>query len=328
VVYAARPLGDALSVAPLLGALLWGQRARDGGGLRAGVWCGVLLGAAFVVRYPSAMFGFPLALSLLAARRARALAGFAAGCGAVLLALGLLDLWTWGGPWHSARAFVHFNLFAGGAASRFGTKAWWWYAPILAGMAPLLLTLHVGRGLARRDLLVGALGTYLGALTLMGHKESRFLLPLLPLWVAVAAGPAWRTLSTRLTARRTRVALALLQALSSVAAATVLLPIGLERPGIEAFMAAGREPGLTGLLVTGMPWVRSGGYFYLHRDVPLRFADEGEGDWRSLMQQQRQLSHVVVKGTTPDAGALRGEGLCPRGRWGPVSLWRRCAPPG
>ncbi|HEY0093279.1 MAG TPA: glycosyltransferase family 39 protein, partial [Archangium sp.] len=55
LLYAARPLGDGLSVAPLLGALLWAWRARERGGPREGLWCGVLLGVAFVIRYPSAV---------------------------------------------------------------------------------------------------------------------------------------------------------------------------------------------------------------------------------------------------------------------------------
>jgi len=99
------------------GALLWARRAREREGLREGLWCGVWLGVAFVIRYPSAVFGVPLAVSLGGARRWRALAGFALGAGAVLLGLGVLDGLTWGMPWHSAWRYFHFNISSGGSAA-------------------------------------------------------------------------------------------------------------------------------------------------------------------------------------------------------------------
>jgi hypothetical protein len=52
LLYAARPLGDSLSVAAILPALLFARRGK-------GFLCGLFLGAAFVVRYPSAIFFCP-----------------------------------------------------------------------------------------------------------------------------------------------------------------------------------------------------------------------------------------------------------------------------
>ncbi|HLM44625.1 MAG TPA: hypothetical protein VK458_12200 [Myxococcaceae bacterium] len=103
--------------------------------------------------------------------------------GAVLLGLGVLDWLTWGGPWHSAWSYFHFNIASGSSASQFGRQPGWWYAPIFAGMAPLLLLWHFARGLARRDVLVGAFVFYLGVVSALGHKEARFLVPLLPLFI-------------------------------------------------------------------------------------------------------------------------------------------------
>ena len=80
---------------------------------------------------------------------------------AVLLGLGVLDWLTWGMPWHSAWRYFHFNISSGSSASQFGRQPGWWYAPILAGMVPLLLLWHFARGLARRDVLVGAFAFYL-----------------------------------------------------------------------------------------------------------------------------------------------------------------------
>ncbi len=325
LLYAARPLGDAVSVAPLLGALLWAWRARERDSVHAGLWSGVLLALAFVVRYPSAVFGVPIAVSLLAGRRWRSLAGFALGTGAVLLALGLLDWATWGAPWHSAWKYFHFNIFSGGSGERFGRKAWWWYAPTLAGMVPLLLVWHFGRGLARRDVLVGAFAFYLGVVSALGHKEARFLTPLIPLFIAIAAGPAWRTLQQRVRTRAAWGALAGLYALTSVLAATVQLPIGLRTELIDAMVLLGRRPELTGLLIAGQQEWGTGGYFYLHRDVPLVARSGPEAQELLSLLADPRYSHLLVYRDALHEEAVAGAGLCLQQRWGQqVTLWRRC----
>lgn len=324
LIYAARPIGDVLSAVPLLGALLWAWRARARGGFREGLWSGVLLGLAFVVRYPSAVFGVPLAVSLAWARRWRSLGGFSLGAGLVLLGLGALDWLTWGMPWHSAWRYFHFNIFSGSAAADFGRKPWWWYAPILAGMAPMLLVWHFARGLARRDVVVGAFVFYLGVVSALGHKEARFLVPLLPLFVAIAADPAWRDLS-RLEGRRTVLGVLVgLYVLSSVAAATVLFPLGWRAGVIDGTVFAGRDVALTGLAIIGPPEWNTGGRFYLHREVPVFVAYERtEAEVREGLADAG-FSHALVDGKAVGEDTLRAAGFCPERRWGGVALWKRC----
>jgi hypothetical protein len=320
-------VGDVLSVVPLLGALLWAQRARDRGGLREGLWSGVLLGLAFVIRYPSAVFGVPLAVSLMGARRWRSLAGLAVGTGGVLLGLGVLDWLTWGTPGSSAWRYFHFNIASGSSASHFGQQPVWWYAPIFAGMAPLLLVWHFLRGLARRDLLVGAFVFYLGVVSALGHKEARFLVPLLPLFVALAAGPAAHDFS-RLSGRRAVLRLLVgLYVLSSVAAASVLFPLGLRQGVVDATVSAGRDASLTGFLIAGPPEWNTGGRFYLHRDVPL-FVSAGRPaeELRERLADAR-FSHALVDGEAVDEDTLRSAGFCQQRRWGSVALWKRCPAP-
>jgi hypothetical protein len=323
LIYAARPLGDGLSVVPLLGALLWARRARERGGLHEGLWCGVLLGGAFVIRYPSAVFGVPIAVSLVGARRGRSFAGFVMGAGAVLLGLGVLDWLTWGLPWHSAWRYFHFNIASGSSASQFGRQPGWWYAPILAGMAPLLLIWHFARGLARRDLVVGAFAFYLAVVSALGHKEARFLVPLLPLFVAIAAGPASGDLSRLKGRRAVRSVLAGLYVLSSVAAATVLFPLGLRQGVIDATVFAGRDAALTGLVIAGPPEWNTGGRFYLHRDVPV-FVGHGhpEQALRERLMEAR-FSHALVDGQAVGGDTLRAAGFRLQRRWGTVALWTR-----
>jgi hypothetical protein len=328
LIYAARPLGDGLSVVPLLGALLWARRARDRGGLREGLWSGVWLGLAFVIRYPSAVFGVPLAVSLLGTRRWRSLAGFSVGVGAVLLGLGVLDWLTWGGPWHSAWSYFHFNIASGSSASQFGRQPGWWYAPIFAGMAPLLLLWHFARGLARRDVLVGAFAFYLGVVSALGHKEARFLVPLLPLFIAIAAGPAARDLSRMAERRAVLGLLGGLYVLTSVAAASVLFPVGLRQGVIDATVSAGRDATLTGLVIAGPPEWNTGGRFYLHREVPVFVAAGRPEEETREKLADTGFSHALVDGTAVEEDTLRATGFCFRRRWGAVALWTRCPSPG
>ncbi|WP_084611011.1 glycosyltransferase family 39 protein [Archangium violaceum] len=323
LLYAARPLADSLSVAPLLGSLLWAWRARARDGLREGFWSGVLLGLAFVVRYPSAVFGVPIAVSLLMARRWRSLAGGALGVGGVLLALGLLDWLTWGAPWHTLWKYFEFNILSGGS-EKFGTQPAWWYLPKLVGMVPLLLAWHFGRGLARRDLLGGSFLFYLGVMSLLAHKELRFLAPLLPLFVLLAAGPAWRTLSQRVRTRWAMGGLVGAYALSSLAAATVQMPKGLATEQIDALVFAGRDDSLTGLIVAGQQEWNISGRFYLHRDVPLLVRPEHQvGELLGPLTETR-FSHVLVNGTALGERQVEAAGFCVLRRWGGAVLWKRC----
>ncbi len=324
LLFAARPLADSLSVPPLLGALLWGWRARERGGAREGFWSGLLLGVAFVVRYPSAVFGPPLAVSLLAGRRWRSLAGFTGGLLVVLLALGVLDWLTWGAPWHSAWKYLEFNVLRGGSEA-FGRKPWWWYLPTLAGMVPLLLAWHFAQGLRRKDVLGGAFVTYLGVVSLLAHKEIRFLVPLLPLFLALSAGPAWRTLSRRTWSRTALGGLVGLYALSSVAAATVQLPAPIRREQLEALVFAGQDRTLTGLLVAGQQEWNVSCRFYLRRDVPLLVRPVPQVHELEAPLTDPGFSHVIVVDSVLGDSTLERAGFCRLRRWGPTTLWRRCA---
>lgn len=127
----------------------------------------------------------------------------AAACGV------LVDRWVYGSwlltPW----SFVRFNVIANGA-SLYGTHPWHWYATAgwPAVLGPWLPLAAVGGWAAlsgRLPVLVGqrtsALLPSLPAIVLLastvalsavGHKEDRFLLPLLPLALLyAAAGAAW-----------------------------------------------------------------------------------------------------------------------------------------
>jgi hypothetical protein len=301
LIYAARPLGDSLSVAALLPALLFAFRGR-------GFQSGLCLGLAFVIRYPSAVFALPIAVRL--ARKPRELLAFALGGLLVLAALAALDYATWGAPLRSVFRHLAFNLKS--SSQRFGGQPFWWYGLMLLSTAPILLGYHFVRGLRRADLLVGAFATYLGALLVVSHKEARFLVPLLPVFIAIAAAPAFEDLA-RL--RRGFALIGAAYAVSSLLAVTVLRPFGLETDVIDATVEMGRDPELTSALIAGLPVWNTGGRFYLGRDVPLAVGD-GPLDG---------VSHaLVVKGAVANA-RLAGAGFTPWRAHGGAVIWKRSA---
>ncbi len=324
-IYAARPLGDALALPPLLWALVFAQRARAGARPRDGALAGLLLGAAFIVRYPSAVFGAPALASLLLARRWRALGAACAGGLLAVAGLAALDFATWGRPLHSAVEYVRFNLIQGGAGERFGVKPWWWYAPIAAGMAPIALAWHFARGLKRGDLLVGAFAIYLAVVAALGHKEARFLLPLLPLGIAVAAAPLEADLRRWAPRRRPSPAVLLgAWAVLSLLAALAQRPFSFNAATLDATAAAGRDPRLTGLVVLGVTISSTGGRFFLARDeVPMHLT-LGEPDREIRADLANPVySHALVGGGVAFDARLEEAGFSRWREFPPFSVWRR-----
>jgi phosphatidylinositol glycan class B len=261
---------------------------------RAGAYLALLV----FLRPTNGVIGLGAVLSLLLERRFRD--SFRLGLGAlpVMVAGGLLDWATWGRPFHHLVQYLKFNWLDSGA-DIFGVQPAYTYVLLLLSCAPLLVlfilpvvvTLLRKVPQSRTSLVVA--GVYLVVISMLGHKEARFLLPILPLLATLtAAGVAtlvapW--LDRHATAAQTR-------ALTLVAAA-VLVVFGMlgargltfedvqdargephdrllfgKRNSINRLLVkAGEQSDLCGLLILGlMPnELFSGGTTYLHRDVLL-----------------------------------------------------------
>ena len=148
---------------------------------------GSAMGLAFAARYQSAILILAALAWFVRIGRARpsavaaVIAGIAVTCAAGLL----LDRWGYAvwtfAPWN----YLDANLLQGTAARRFGASPWWWYLtkiPVAAG-PPIGVLLLLGVPLAwwRRphNPLTWITLTFFLAHTVLGHKELRFLFPLL-----------------------------------------------------------------------------------------------------------------------------------------------------
>lgn len=260
------------------------------------------LGLAVALRLQNAFFCVGL-LALLAARREwRPAAAAAAVLALCAVGYGLLDRLTWGGWFHSAELYLRFNLIEGQAA-HWGVKPPWEYLRLLwtsmgGGAALLVLGLAACAWRRAHGLLLVTVG-YLLLHALTPHKELRFILPALPPLCALAGvgieglGDVPRLPAA---ARRLVPLTAALAALLAAVASAVRLPaltfgdLGqydqnppgpnlYYKPHASAFddggplnrllLAAHRRPDLCGLKVETAPLTWTGGYTYLHRDVPV-----------------------------------------------------------
>jgi phosphatidylinositol glycan class B len=184
-----------------LGLLLLASPDDRRSALRSGA-AGLLLGLSFVFRFQMvfAIAGVAAWLALHRhVRRTHAAAIIAGGLGAVAIGIAA-DHWFYGNLVFTQWQYFQANVLQGKAA-KFGVSPWWFYLPtfVMAAIPPisLVLLLLVGYGVYRnaRHVFTWALIPFVLAHVLVGHKELRFLFPMLfPfLWLVVAGWKGWHS---------------------------------------------------------------------------------------------------------------------------------------
>ena len=300
------------------------------------LWLGAsLLGVAVLLRLQNGLFCVGL-LGIFAARRDWLKARDA--CGVLLLwalAYGALDWATWGRPFHSALLYVQFNLLEG-KASQWGTAPFHWYAEVLLRglpvVAPLVALLSLASARRTPVLLVTAFAFFL-LHSLIPHKELRFLLPVVPLFCALAAVglTALSSMSARAGRKLALVGAALLAVAvvpSAVTArALTFHHVGAyenQRPQRSAWddfgsanrllLRAAQLEDVCGLKVERVHPAWMGGYAYFHHEVPLY----GSG---GPARESQRFNYVITQRT--DRSGLT---LAQDGDLALVKLWEDCAP--
>jgi hypothetical protein len=296
LVYDAHSLSDVVATPVLVGALaLLTRRGRACPALG-----GALLVVAVVLRPQLVVLAAGIVvLPLLDARRWSWLPPLG---GALAAATGaaVLDRLTWGIPFSPAWRSLTVNVVED-RARRYGVSpvdmyvttlpramGWALAVLLLAGLVAAVVTARTEWPLAL------ALVSYVGVLSLIAHKELRFVLPALPLLSAVAAVGLARAVhagARRLAGWRGVPARRL--ALGALAVAAALAGL-LRTPGVtlddlgyadittvtgtpwtldgetpRALSAAGVLPEVCGVVLLTQTRAYSGGYSYLHRDVLL-----------------------------------------------------------
>jgi len=303
VYFAPRAMSENLSALPVM----WGLAlVLEKDVARKWLWLGAsLLGCAVLFRLQTAVFCVG-ALAILGARKQwpQLRDVFLVLCGWAVL-FGLLDAATWHdapgarafGLFHSAVVYLRFNLLEGRAAG-WGTAPWFFYVKVLFKSMPglavvllvgLLLSLKRAPGVAATALAFFVLHS------LVGHKEYRFLLPVLPLFFAlVSVGLEALTLKRQAPQGRVPMLQALGIALALFSAGVSALTFRsltfgdlgayAERAGSSAWddfgavnrllLAGSRQADLCGLRIDVAHLAWTGGSTYLHRNAPLYMGRE------------------------------------------------------
>jgi hypothetical protein len=174
--------------------IVWERR----GALWRAALAGGLIALAWAVRYSEVIFlAAPLAIlwwrGSSSAERLRASAALLAGFAtASLVSVGVADWLAWGRPFASLLAFARFTLTEGRSSSLHAVQPWYWYlwrSP--KWLPPTLLPLlwRARRVPGSLPVAAAALAPLL-ALSLIPHKELRYLQGVLPFVVLLAAAGA------------------------------------------------------------------------------------------------------------------------------------------
>lgn len=294
-----------------------------------------LLGLAVLLRLQNGVFCAGLVAVLLCRRQWRQAGVALAVLSGWALAFGLLDALTWGRWFHSAIVYLDFNVLQGKAA-QWGTEPFGYYPRVLRTAMPALTVVTAALALVavpRAWALASLAAAFFVLHALQPHKELRFLVPVLPLFAALAgvgldsASRLLRGAPARATATVAVAAGALLSAAG--AGALTFGQLGqYERvrprdsawddqgPVNRLLEVAGRRDDVCGLKVEAVHLAWAGGYSYFHRKVPL-YPHTGPG------RESRRFSHVITRVGFEGAGTRVA-------RDGPVALVKLpvagCAP--
>lgn len=309
---------------------------------RRWIVAGLLLGIAAALRphlAPAVLVACAVALRDRSTRWQRA-GALAIAFVIPILAAGALDWATWGAPFHSYLLNFRANVLQGKSAA-YGTAPFHAYASLAWGAwsyAALALLPLAAIAARRAKATASAAVTVLLVHAAIAHKEWRFVFPALALIVVLAAVglvEASQRLARRLGApRRALLAAAIglaawlgisAQRASAFDLARVALPGGLSgqpsaafrhlRGGLLAFRALSADDRVCGVGLENRRWNLTGGYAWLHRNVPIFEIRSAQ----SFERRAPSFDAFVVRASAPPTIGPYVRGEC----WDEVCVYRR-----
>ncbi len=211
----------------------------------------------------------------------------------VCAAVGVADYWFWGVPFVSYFNGINMNL-GFGLADSFGTRPLHYYLATLSATSLLLFPVAGLYGLydwRRHLLLLVCLFALLVPHSLVAHKERRFIILATPLLLILLADAIARLRNVR--AGQMSLALPVAMVVAALSAeATYFLSRKPRNPEFAGLLYLSQRANAKGVLdLSSNDW-NFGGYYLLHKDVPLLNRSNATPD----MQQhpQKYFSHLLV----------------------------------
>ena len=303
-----RAYSEMVSAPLVLGCVLLVQ----GSGKQRQLLCGALAGLAICIRYQNGLIACALLAILASERRFKDAAWFAVGAASIGMLGGLLDWFTWGAPFAAFKKYLYFNLKKSG--DKFGRYPFLYYVSVAwSAVGPTVLLLIAGllwsARLAPKLFLIVA--GYVLVHCAIPHKEFRFIMPVVPLALALAGAGVASALRGKRFAVPVVSTLSVLSAAAMGYQATQLTWAKLGFPsdrgdrspwhsaeGINRLLwEAGTRPDNCGLMVTGESYGWIGGYTYFHRDVNL-YPGTSEAE-------QRAANYLIAPQSAPPPQGYR-----------------------
>jgi len=237
-----------------------------------------------------------------------------------VVAFGLVDAITWSYPFQSSLRYL-WVTFAENKSALFGTEPWYWYLlQVAVRFLPLFLLALVG---VRRSPFLGwVVLIILASHSLIPHKELRFMYPVMPMVITLAAlgfvefAEDFNTWGKRrLSPRPIMVAGLVFCIVTSALFAWRSSRWTHSSGGLIAMDRLSQDSSVCGVGLYKLSWIYSGGYSHLHRNVPivlvLRDAE--------LESQAPGFNALVTDGTFTNQNV----GFKSAGCWNGVCLYRR-----
>jgi len=213
---------------------------------------------------------------------------------------GVVDAFTWSYPFQSFFRYFWVNAVEG-RSELYGTEPWYWYLLILlANLGPVLFLALMG---VRRSPFLGWIAlAILVPHSLLAHKEVRFIYPLIPILLTLAAlGTADLVKDLGHFFKSPiypKVAVAVALVLFAVTSVFFVPQFTwwVRNSGTMAIVdQLSRDPAVCGLGIHGTSWFNTGGYTHLHRNIPMVLMSEGP--W--LERESASVNAVIAYGTPP-----------------------------
>ncbi len=165
------------------------QKRRTFGNL---IFAGLSIGVAFMFKFSTAIIAIPLLIYLILKKKWFGAFTFCLAILFMIIIQGVIDLVTWGTFLHSPIVFFQYNIISS-SSSIHGTYPFYAYLGIFAYAYSFfavmyLLYLTIGANKNEKTFFLIAISLFFVLiLSFIAHKEYRFILPVLPLLVLIAA---------------------------------------------------------------------------------------------------------------------------------------------
>jgi GPI mannosyltransferase 3 len=293
-------------------------------GRRRTMLAGVLLGTGVALRVQYALPVGALCGLVLLTRGWHPAQAVAMSGAAVLVCAGALDAWTWGLPFISYYNNIALNLVKG-VSLIFGEEPMYWYLAELAAASAGLYVIAIAAGVLtwRKSwpiLLV--IACVLVPHSLVPHKEYRFVFLAVPLLLVLLAVAVTEVLPKLWGALGTPLARALaIVAVVAISLGTSVIDEVFERDDrLLVALDLSRRDDVSAVLDLTGEWTESGGFYYLHRDVPYYFEAQIVG--LPATDISKIVSHVVTWGDQTDI-----PGFKLAASYGEVAILEQISPP-